>query len=184
MTHHDQIAKLRREYSKQVMDESSVAKDPFTQFTSWFNEAVEVCSGEPNAMALATLTADGVPSVRMLLLKGFDKSGFSFHSNYQSRKGHELDENPRAEMLFYWNDLERQVRISGKIEKLPRAESVAYFVTRPRGALIWSDRIPKAPPWNPERPLRANSLNSKVPLKIKRYPVPIHGVDTGLFHLD
>ena len=105
--------------------------DPLEQFHEWFAEA-----GEANQVALATATADGAPSVRMVLLKGADEAGFTFFTGYQSRKGGELESNPRAALLFYWEPLGRQVRIEGTVERVSAAESDAYFATRPRGAQI------------------------------------------------
>jgi pyridoxamine 5'-phosphate oxidase len=104
---------------------------PLEQFSEWFAEA-----GEANQMALATATDDGAPSVRMVLLKGADEDGFTFFTGYESRKGGELESNPRAALLFYWEPLGRQVRIEGTVERVTTAESDAYFATRPRGAQI------------------------------------------------
>jgi pyridoxamine 5'-phosphate oxidase len=114
---------------------SDLAADPLEQFGVWFAEAgaaVDV----PEAMALATATPDGVPSVRMLLLKRFDERGLVFHTHYTSRKGVELEANPRAALLFHWAPLGRQVRVEGRVERLPEEESDVYFATRPRGAQI------------------------------------------------
>jgi pyridoxamine 5'-phosphate oxidase len=105
--------------------------DPFRQFEKWFDEGQETLK-EPNAMALATADGAGRPSVRMVLLKGFDEDGFRFGTNYQSRKGEELDANPKAALLFFWPELERQVRIVGRVEKSPAEESDAIFMARPR----------------------------------------------------
>lgn len=105
--------------------------DPLEQFREWFAAA-----GEPNQVALATATPEGAPSVRMVLLKGADESGFTFFTGYESRKGGELESNPRAALLFYWEPLGRQVRIEGTVERVSAAESDAYFATRPRGAQI------------------------------------------------
>ena len=112
-----------------------LSADPLAQFGVWFSEAgaaVEV----PEAMALATATPDGAPSLRMVLLKGFDRRGLVFHTHYTSRKGRELEANPRAALLFHWPPLGRQVRVEGCVERLPEEESDAYFATRPRGAQI------------------------------------------------
>ena len=105
--------------------------DPLEQFRQWFAEA-----GEADRMALATATLDGSPSLRMVLLKGADENGFTFFTGYESRKGAELEGNPRAALLFYWQDLGRQIRIEGTVERVSAAESDAYFATRPRGAQI------------------------------------------------
>jgi pyridoxamine 5'-phosphate oxidase len=121
--------------------EPQAANDPLTQFEMWFDEAREAVA-VPEAMALATATPDGAPSVRMVLLKEADDRGFAFFSNYESRKGNELAANPRASLLFYWADLGRQVRVEGAIERLPEEESDRYFDTRPLGARLsaWVSR--------------------------------------------
>ncbi|HYZ76021.1 MAG TPA: pyridoxamine 5'-phosphate oxidase [Gaiellaceae bacterium] len=118
------------------LDEAEVDPDPLRQFARWFEEAGEAGIRAPEAMAAATATRDGRPSVRMVLLKGFDERGFVFYTGYESRKGQELAENPRAALLFYWDPLGRQVRIEGPVERIAEAESEAYFRSRPRGAQI------------------------------------------------
>jgi pyridoxamine 5'-phosphate oxidase len=113
-----------------------LADDPFQQFAAWFAEAERAGIRYPNAMALATATPDGVPSVRMVLLRGVDERGFVFYTNYESQKGKELALNPRAALLFYWDALERQVRVSGLVERVSSAESDAYFASRPYGSQL------------------------------------------------
>jgi pyridoxamine 5'-phosphate oxidase len=130
------IGDLRRDYAKARLDESSVSADPIVEFARWFEEAVKAELHEPNAMTLATATADGTPSARILLLKGFDERGFVFFTDYRSRKGTELAENPRAALVFYWPELERQVRITGSTTETDRPESEAYFRSRPRGSRL------------------------------------------------
>ncbi len=125
------LADLRRDYKKLALDEAHVTGDPVTQFQRWMDEALAAKVDEPNAVALATATKDGVPSVRMVLLKGFDAKGFSFFTDFRSQKGRELAENPRAEMCLHWKELERQVRIRGAVEKLPIADAAKYFASRP-----------------------------------------------------
>jgi len=115
---------------------SSVDPDPLEQFGRWYAEADEAGIKAPQAMALATAKADGAPSVRMVLLKGADEHGFVFFTGYVSRKGAELDANPHAALLFHWDALGRQVRIEGRVERVPGQESDAYFATRPRGAQL------------------------------------------------
>ena len=110
--------------------------DPLQQFRRWYTEAEAAGIRAPHAMALATATAEGAPSLRMVLLKGADENGFAFHSGYSSRKGGDLDANPRAALLFYWDPLGRQVRIEGDIERVSADESDAYFATRPRAAQL------------------------------------------------
>jgi pyridoxamine 5'-phosphate oxidase len=125
------IAALRRDYRGESLNESDLAADPFTQFQRWFDEALRAELPMPNAMTLATAGADGSPSARIVLLKGFDAEGFVFYTNYLSRKGRELAANPRAALVFHWTDLEREVRIEGGVEKVTAAESDEYFASRP-----------------------------------------------------
>src|SRR5688572_7716858 len=121
---------LRVTYARGELLESAVASDPLQQFTLWFDDAQKSGNIEPNAMALATASADGLPNCRMVLLRGFDAEGFVFYTNYESRKGMELAVNPRASLVFYWPELERQVRITGTVAKITREESDLYFQTR------------------------------------------------------
>jgi len=133
----DQIFKnARREYEKGALDESSVTACPFEQFRGWFDVAMRLESNEGNACALATVGADSKPSVRMVLLKAFDTRGAVFFTNYESRKGRELEGNPRAALLFYWPNMERQVRIEGAVEKLLASETDSYFYSRPKRAQL------------------------------------------------
>jgi pyridoxamine 5'-phosphate oxidase len=125
------IADLRRDYARESLDAKDVARDPFAQFARWFDEAVRSELPEPNAMILATANAAGKPSARTVLLKGFDARGFVFFTNYDSRKGQELAHNPQASLLFLWLELERQVRLEGRIEKVSAQESDDYYATRP-----------------------------------------------------
>ena len=118
------------------MSEDRVQSDPVAQFAQWYERAQAVVKPLPDAVALATATPAGHPSLRMVLLKGFDAHGFVFYTNYRSRKGRELARNPRAALLFYWGELERQVRIDGRVEKLMARESDEYFATRPRGSQL------------------------------------------------
>jgi pyridoxamine 5'-phosphate oxidase len=130
------ISDLRKEYMKETLSEHDVDRDPFQQFGKWWTEALESGIDEANAMTLATATPDGVPTARIVLLKGYDKNGFVFFTNYESRKGRELLENPHACLLFFWSALERQVRIEGLCEKISEQESDAYFHSRPEGSRI------------------------------------------------
>ena len=123
---------LRREYSRFNLRAEDMQADPYAQFSAWLDEAVARGLPEPNAVALATATADGRPSARMVLLKEHDRRGFVFYTNYNGRKARELRENPRAAMLFFWYALERQVRIEGLVEQVTDTQSSAYFTTRPR----------------------------------------------------
>ncbi|HJU65388.1 MAG TPA: pyridoxamine 5'-phosphate oxidase [Gemmatimonadaceae bacterium] len=130
------IRDLRREYSREMLTEEGAASDPIRQFEHWFDQAASAGVLEPNAMTLATATADGGPSARMVLLKGFDERGFVFYTDYRSRKARELAVNPRAALCFYWPELERQVRVGGAVSRLGGDESAAYFATRPVGSRI------------------------------------------------
>lgn len=125
------LANRRREYSQSELSKKSVASDPFEQFDKWLNEALASDLPEPTAMTLSTVAADGRPSSRVVLLKGFDKNGFVFFTNYQSRKGRELDANPVAAVNFFWPELERQVNVSGAVTKISGEESDEYFASRP-----------------------------------------------------
>jgi pyridoxamine 5'-phosphate oxidase len=140
------IADLRQEYMRAGLVEASLARDPFTQFGKWFDEALQARVPLPNSMTLATATRSGRPAARAVLLKGFDERGFVFYSNYESRKGRELTENPRAMLLFCWEELERQVRIEGAVERTPAAESDEYFASRPLGSRLAAIISPQSQP--------------------------------------
>lgn len=127
---------LRREYTLATLDERSVDADPVAQFRRWFHEAQAAGVLEPNAMTLATASAEGTPAARVVLLKGASAEGFSFFTDYRSRKGTELAANPAACLLFHWGELERQVRIEGRVEQLSRAASAEYFSSRPLGSQL------------------------------------------------
>jgi len=137
------IAALRRNYMLCGLDEADVDADPFKQFATWFQEAVQ-CNAmlEPNAMVLSTVSPEGQPRGRFVLLKGFDPEGFVFFTNYQSAKGRDLEANPRAALTIGWIELERQVCIEGSVVKTPRATVEAYFHTRPRGSRLgaWASK--------------------------------------------
>jgi len=130
------VADLRKEYILNGLSEGDVDADPIRQFRLWFDQALAAGLAEPNAMTVATATLDGRPSARMLLIKGVDERGFVFFTNYESRKGQELAGNPYAALVFYWAELERQVRIEGAVERVAPAESDAYFHSRPLGSQL------------------------------------------------
>lgn len=130
------LAELRQEYRRAELSEDTTAADPFIQFGVWFEEAQQAGVREPNAMALATATREGLPSARVVLLKGVDERGFAFYSNFESRKGQELEGNPNAALLFWWEPLERQVRIEGGVERVSEEEADAYFRSRPVGSRL------------------------------------------------
>lgn len=130
------LADLRINYSRASLDEADAAPNPFAQFDRWFKEALDARLPEPNTMTLATVGEGGRPSARIVLIKGVDERGFVFFTNYESRKGRDLAANPYAALLFYWIELERQVRIEGRIEKTSADESYRYFSSRPLGSRI------------------------------------------------
>lgn len=125
------IANLRREYSRASLSEADVLPDPIAQFSKWFYEALAAQVPEANAMSVATADANGRPSSRIVLIKDVDRRGFTWFTNYESRKGHELAQNPYAALLFYWIELERQVRIEGRVQRVSEEESDTYFLSRP-----------------------------------------------------
>lgn len=131
MINKEHLDKLRKEYLKKGFNEKDAAKNPFSQFSLWYNEVLELGLQEANAMSLATASKEGIPSNRIVLLKSFDESGFIFYTNYLSRKGRELLQNPRTALLFYWEEVIRQVRIEGTVEKISAEESAIYFQSRP-----------------------------------------------------
>jgi pyridoxamine 5'-phosphate oxidase len=137
-------ADLRREYASHNLLETEVEKDPVKQFELWWHQAVESEIVEANAMTLATASTDGMPSARVVLLKGFDKAGFVFFTNYNSYKSMQLHENPKACLVFYWKELERQVRITGLVEKISDEENDAYFNSRPAGSRIGAHASPQS----------------------------------------
>lgn len=130
------IQHIRNEYSKESLSEKDTDKDPIKQFDKWFTEVLKSEQAEPTAMTLATATTDGRPSARIVLMKGFNGDGFSFYTNYLSRKGKEIAKNPLGALIFFWDTLERQVRVEGTIEKLSREESEKYFHSRPKGSQV------------------------------------------------
>lgn len=165
------IAHIRKSYEKGELEEASAHNAPLDQFRHWFQQALDAGVPEPNAMTLATVSADGQPSTRTMLLKGFDSRGFSFFTNHLSRKGRELAGNAKAALTIYWKERERQVCVRGTVSMLSREESGAYFQSRPYGSQIgaWvsqqSERIPgRAPLEGRERELLAEYPEGKVPL--------------------
>ena len=126
------INTLRHDFSKQTLDEADVNQSPFLQFEKWFKEAVDSKVNEPNAMTVATVSSSGQPGARILLMRNFNENGFVFYTNYTSRKGENIADNPKAALLFFWPELERQVRIEGTLTKQTAEESDRYFYSRPR----------------------------------------------------
>ncbi|NNJ11322.1 pyridoxamine 5'-phosphate oxidase [Chloroflexales bacterium ZM16-3] len=138
------MQELRKEYTQRGLAEDEVASDPIEQFRVWFAQATATVLIEPNAMTLATVGADGRPSARAVLLKEFGARGFVFFTNYDSRKGDDLAANPAAALLFYWPELERQVRVEGLAERVPAEESDAYYASRPAGARLGAWASPQS----------------------------------------
>jgi len=130
------IADLRKDYSSQTLRETDIEPNPIDQFQKWWTEAVNSQIDEVNAMTLATASSDGMPSARIMLLKGFDKNGFVFFTNYKSYKAMHLEENPKACLVFFWKELERQVRITGLVKRVSEKDSDEYFLSRPSGSQI------------------------------------------------
>ncbi len=138
------IAEIRKEYSREVLDESHAHEDPFRQFDQWWHEALASEIDEVNAMTLATTGTNGKPSARIVLLKGYSDEGFVFFTNYQSRKGEQMTANPYASLVFFWKELERQVRIEGRVEKVSASDSDAYFLSRPVESQIGAGSSPQS----------------------------------------
>ncbi len=138
------IADIRRDYRFKELSENSVKRNAIDQFTAWWDDAVNSQIDEVNAMTLATASADGIPSARIVLLKGYDQNGFVFFTNYNSFKGQQLTENPRACLVFFWKELERQVRVTGLISKTDSTVSDEYFTSRPEGSRIGAIASPQS----------------------------------------
>jgi pyridoxamine-phosphate oxidase len=139
-----ELHNIRQEYIKEALNEESVNLDPIQQFINWMNEALHSKVIEPNAMTIATVNPDGQPSARIVLLKNINTQGFVFFTNYNSHKGKDLSENNRVSLLLFWPELERQIRIEGKAEKLPFGESESYFHSRPFGSQIGALASPQS----------------------------------------
>lgn len=168
------IADIRRDYALESLTERDVDPDPMRQFDRWFVQACNAELLEPNAMALATTTADGHPSCRIVLLKGVDPRGFVFFTDYRSRKGAELEKNPRAALCFFWDVLQRQVRITGTVSRTDVAESDAYFRSRPHGSRVgaWASTQSSHLP-------SRDALEREVAALLEKYP---EGSDVPLPH--
>lgn len=138
------IASIRKEYSLKQLDQKDVRRNPFDQFKVWFDDAINAEVNEPNAMMLATSSLEGKPSARMVLLKGFDNEGLTFFTNYSSRKASQLNSNPYAAIVFFWPELERQIRIEGIVKKVTERESDDYFDSRPEGSRIGAWTSPQS----------------------------------------
>jgi pyridoxamine 5'-phosphate oxidase len=139
-----QIHHIRKDYSKSTLDTHTVDKDPIAQFEKWFQEALEAGFPEPNALTLSTVSEDGRPSARIVLLKGVEHGKFVFYSNYQSQKGKELEKNPACGLTFFWPELERQVRVDGVATRTDTASSEKYFQSRPRESQVGAWASPQS----------------------------------------
>ncbi len=172
-TEKENIQNLREQYAKKSLLKNNVSQDPVKQFSKWFDEALKAKIPEPNAMSLATATKEGKPSVRIVLLKGFDERGFVFFSNYKSKKGKELADNPYASLLFFWNKLERQVRIDGKVQIVSEEETKEYFDTRPYKSRIGAWASPQSTIIDGRTILAKNFLKYLIKFR-DNVPVPPH----------
>lgn len=163
------ISNLRHDFTLQHLDESLVEQEPFLQFEKWMKEAAQAQLPEPNAFVLSTATKEGKPSGRVLLLRDFSHSGFVFYTNYNSRKGKEITENPYAAMTFFWQQLERQIRVEGRIEKLSKEISDKYFSERPRESQVGAWTSPQSSILKNREELE--ELNKKYHVKFKNNEV-------------
>lgn len=168
------IADIRIDYKRHSLSESDVQANPVRQFDQWWNEAISSQIDEVNAMTLATASSDGLPAARIVLLKGYDDAGFVFFTNYQSFKGQQLEENPRACLVFFWKELERQVRITGLIEKVSAEESDLYFSSRPESSRIGAWASPQSQVIEDRSILEKNEAELTKAFAGKPIPRPLH----------
>jgi pyridoxamine 5'-phosphate oxidase len=166
------IADIRREYKLESLSEMDVHPNAIEQFTSWWEEALKSKIDEVNAMTLATASRDGLPSARIVLLKGYDETGFVFYTNYNSFKGQQLAENPRGCLVFFWKELERQIRITGLIGKTTPAESDDYFDIRPEGSRLGAIASPQSQiiPDRESLQLKVDELRNKISSDVIKRP--------------
>ena len=168
------IADIRRDYMLESLLEKDAAKDPVQQFERWWEEAVNSKIDEVNAMTLATATKLGIPSARIVLLKAYEKDGFVFFTNYNSQKGKDIEANPFVSLLFFWKELERQIRIDGRIEKISEADSEAYFNSRPEGSKIGAWSSPQSSVIADRSVIENNFLQNEEKFRDKEIPRPSH----------
>jgi len=168
------IAGIRKEYKLEKLSENEILDDPFKQFHKWWDEALRSEIEEANAMTLATASGDGIPSARIVLLKGFDEKGFVFFTNYESYKGMQLLENPRACLVFFWKELERQVRITGLVQKTSEHESDEYFETRPESSRIGAIASPQSRVITDRKWLEEIEMNLKAQFTAMEIRRPAH----------
>lgn len=169
-----EIAALRQEYESHGLRRAELNPDPIKQFAEWFSAAVAAEIRDPNAMSVATATADGKPSLRIVLLKGFDDRGFVFFTNYASEKGQQLEENPRAALALWWVQLARQIRIDGTVEKTSRRESEEYFHSRPAGSQLGAWTSKQSEVIDARRVLEARLLEMTERFAGATIPLPAH----------
>jgi pyridoxamine 5'-phosphate oxidase len=170
----EMIQSLRQDYRTAQLNEQDIDKDPIKQFEKWFKDALEAQLYEPNVMTLATADKNGKPNARIVLLKGFDEKGFNFYTNYLSQKGKELKKNPQACLVFFWAELERQVRIEGKVEKMDKENSEKYFHSRPVGSQIGALVSPQSQIISDRKMLEAKTEELTAAYQNKTIPKPAH----------
>jgi pyridoxamine 5'-phosphate oxidase len=168
------LADMRVDYMRASLDEADVDPDPFRQFARWFDEAVGVQVAEPNAMTLATVDAQGRPSARVVLLKAADGRGLTFYTNYASRKASELGPDARAALLFFWAELQRQVRVEGTVERVDVGTADAYWITRPRLSRIGAWASPQSEPLRDRAALEARFADAEARFPGDFVPRPPH----------
>lgn len=168
------IAGIRKEYKQQTLLETDVLADPVAQFTKWWDDALKSEIEEVNAMTLATADKNGMPAARIVLLKEFSEKGFVFFTNYNSHKGNELEANPNACLVFFWKELERQVRISGQVKKINAKESDEYFASRPEGSRIGAWASPQSHVINSREVIEENSRRYQQQFTGGNIPRPPH----------
>ena len=170
----ESLQNLRQEYRSAELSEQDIDQNPLEQFKKWFEQALEAKLYEPNVMTLATASKNGIPSARIVLLKGFDHEGFTFYTNYESHKGHELSDNPHAALVFFWAELERQVRIEGTVTKVSPEISTAYFHSRPKGSQIGAMVSPQSQVINSRKELENHISILKNQYEKEEVPRPAH----------
>ncbi|WP_461790903.1 pyridoxamine 5'-phosphate oxidase [Pedobacter sp.] len=168
------VQNLRQDYKSAELNEKDIVKNPIAQFEKWFGDAIDAQIYEPNVMTLATADKSGRPNARIVLLKGVDEEGFSFYTNYLSQKGKEIKRNPFACLVFFWAELERQVRIEGKIEKLDKETSEQYFHSRPTGSQIGAIASPQSQVIEGRESLEAKVQELTQQYEGKQIPKPAH----------
>jgi pyridoxamine 5'-phosphate oxidase len=171
---HQPIADIRRDYKLQSLNEEDASPNPFNLFTKWWHEAVSSHIDEVNAMTLATADKFGKPHARIVLLKDYDDNGFVFFTNYNSQKGKEIDDNPFASLVFFWKELERQIRIEGTITKIEATKSDAYFQSRPAGSRIGAWASPQSQPIENRKIIENNFLHYEEKFGCENIPRPAH----------